>query len=301
MSNAKEIQLEVDIEEAGTRLDVFIANLVPELSRTRVQQLIALVNGKEAKKSYKLKYGDEVSVQIPEARPLELEAEDIPLQIPYEDENMLIVNKPAGMLTHPTSIEREHTLVNALLYHCKGKLSGINGVMRPGIVHRLDRDTSGLLMIAKNDFAHASLSEQIKTRAAKRYYLAFVEGNLKEDFGTINQPIDRHPTQKHKMAVVEGGKPSITHWKVLKRCKDSTYAEMALETGRTHQIRVHLAYIHHPIVSDPVYGLKSSKYNLHGQALQAYKLSFLKPGTDERVTVEIEPDEDIKKLLRICQ
>ncbi|OGI00269.1 MAG: hypothetical protein A2Y25_01410 [Candidatus Melainabacteria bacterium GWF2_37_15] len=301
MTNAREIRLEVDIDEVGTRLDVFVARIVPELSRTRVQQLNPLVNSKPAKNSYKLKYGDEVCVEIPEARPLELEAENILLHIPYEDDNMLVVNKPAGMLTHPTSIEREHTLVNALLHHCKGNLSGINGIMRPGIVHRLDRDTSGLLMIAKNDFAHAFLSEQIKTRTAKRYYLAFVEGNLKEDFGTINQPIDRHPTQKHKMAVVEGGKPSITHWKVLKRCKDSTYAEMALETGRTHQIRIHLSYIHHPIVGDPVYGLKTSKYNLHGQALQAYKLSFLKPGTEERVTIEIEPDEDIKKLLRLCQ
>jgi len=301
MPNQRQIKLEVDIEEAGTRLDVFVAGLVPELSRSRVQQLNAFVNGKAAKNSYKLKYGDEVYIEIPEARPLELEAEDIPLDIRYEDENMLVVNKPAGMLTHPTSIEREHTLVSALLFHCKGNLSGINGVLRPGIVHRLDRDTSGLLMIAKNDFAHAHLSEQIRTKTAKRCYLAFVQGVVKDDSGTIDLPIDRHPAQKHKMAVVESGKPSVTHWKVLKRCKDMTYVEMSLETGRTHQIRVHFSHMHHPIVGDPVYGQKSSKYNLHGQALQAYKLSFKKPGTDETITVEIEPDDDIRKLIRVCQ
>ncbi len=299
MSNAKQIKLEVDIEEAGTRLDVFVARLVPELSRSRVQQLNAFINGKAAKNSYKLKYGDEVYIEIPEARPLEMEAEDIPLDIKYEDENMLVVNKPAGMLTHPTSIEREHTLVNTLLFYCKDNLSGINGVLRPGIVHRLDRDTSGLLMIAKNDFAHAHLSEQIKAKTARRCYLAFVQGILKEDSGTVNQPINRHPTQKHKMAVVEGGKPSITHWQVLKRCKDMTYMEMSLETGRTHQIRVHFSYIHHPIIGDPLYGTKNQKCNLQGQALQAYKLSFKKPGSDETLTIEIEPDDDIEKLIRI--
>lgn len=299
MSSSRQIKLDVDIDEVSTRLDVFIANLVPELSRSRVQQLNILVNGKPSKNSYKLKYGDEVSVEVPEARPLELDAEDIPLDIRYEDDNMLIVNKPTGMLTHPTSIEKEHTLVNALLHHCKDNLSGINGVMRPGIVHRLDRDTSGLLMIAKNDFAHASLSDQIKTRTTKRSYLTVVEGILKEDSGTIDKPIDRHPTQKHKMAVVEGGKPSISHWKVLERFKENTYVEVSLQTGRTHQIRVHFASINHPVVGDPVYGVKKSKIKLNGQALQAYKLSFLKPGTEERITVEIEPDEDIKKLLRI--
>lgn len=301
MSESKQINLEVDIEEAGERLDVFISRLVPELSRSRVQQLEPLVNCKPAKNSYKLKVGDEVSVEIPEARPLELEAQHIPLDIRYEDDNMLVVNKPAGMLTHPTSIERENTLVNAILAYCKGGLSGINGVMRPGIVHRLDRDTSGLLMIAKNDFAHNHLSGQIKTRSAKRCYIAIVQGVLKDDKGTVDLPIDRHLSQKHKMAVVEGGKPSVTHWKVLERFKDKTYVEMSLDTGRTHQIRVHFSNMNHPIIGDQLYGAKPAKVKTTGQALQAYKLSFIKPGTDERITIELEPDKDIKKLLFVEQ
>ncbi len=300
MSNIKHIKLEAETEETGLRLDVFIAGLVPGFSRARAQQLNALVNGKPSKNSYKLKYGDEVLIEIPEARPLELQAEDIALDIQYEDENMLVVNKPAGMLTHPTSLEREHTLVNALLFYCKGNLSGINGIMRPGIVHRLDRDTSGLLMVAKNDFAHAELSGQIKAKTAKRCYLAFVEGVLKNDSGIINLPIDRHPVQKHKMAVAEGGKPSTTRWRVLKTCPKSTFVEAELETGRTHQIRVHFAHINHPVVGDSVYGRKSTKVNIKGQALQAYKLSFTKPGTNRSITVEIGPDEDIGKLLRLC-
>ncbi len=214
MNSAREIRLEADIEETGMRLDVFIVRLVPEFSRSRAQQLIkedqnVLVNDKTSKNSYKLKYGDEILINVPEAKPLELPAENIPLDIRYEDDDMLVVNKPSGMLTHPTSVEREHTLVNALLCYCDGNLSGINGVMRPGIVHRLDRETSGLLMIAKNDFAHKFLSDQIRTRTAKRYYLAMLEGVLKENSGTIDLPIDRHPTQKHKMAVVEGGKKSV--------------------------------------------------------------------------------------------
>ncbi len=185
---SRSINLEVDMEEAGSRLDVYASNLVPELTRTRIQQLIksgesVLVNGKSSKNSYKLKYGDEVVITIPEARPLELEAENIPLDIRYEDKDMLVVNKPAGLLTHPTSIEREHTLVNALLFHCKGNLSGINGIMRPGILHRLDRDTSGLLMVAKNDFAHQFLSDQIKNKTAKRQYLAVVHGVIGDNEG----------------------------------------------------------------------------------------------------------------------
>ncbi len=304
MTENRLIRLEVDLEEAGTRLDTFIARLVPEFSRARVQQLIkfeenVLINGRSSKNSYRLKEGDEVFIQVPKAKPLELPAENIPLDIRYEDKDMLVVDKPAGMLTHPTSIEREHTLVNALLYHCNGNLSGINGIMRPGILHRLDRETSGLLMIAKNDFAHRFLSEQIKTRTAKRYYLAVVQGIIKDNSGTIDMPIDRHPSQRHKMAVLEGGKPAITHWKVLERFKKNTFIEVSLQTGRTHQIRVHFSYINHPITGDPVYGGKISRINLKGQALQAYKLSFPKPSTKEIVTVEIQPDEDIRKLLNI--
>ena len=300
---SKLINLEVDLEEAGSRLDVFVANLVPELTRTRVQQLIkseeaVLVNGKISKNSYKLKYGDEVCIKIPEAKPLELEAENIPLDIRYEDENMLVVNKPAGMLTHPTSIERQHTLVNALLWHCKGNLSGINGIMRPGILHRLDRDTSGLLMIAKNDFAHQFLSGQIQTKTARRQYLAIVHGVINKDEGTIDAPIDRHPTQRHKMGIVEGGKHAVTHWKVIERFEKFTFVEATLETGRTHQIRVHFSNINHPVAGDPLYGGDNLKIKLKGQALQAYRLSFFRPADQKQMVIEIEPDEDIQKLLK---
>ena len=239
--------------------------------------------------------------QIPEAKPLELEPENIPLDIPFEDENMLVVNKPTGMLTHPTSIQKTGTLVNALLYYCDGNLSGINGVMRPGILHRLDKDTSGLLMIAKNDYAHQFLSEQIKNKTAIRQYLAVLHGILADDTGTINAPIDRNPSQKHKMAVVEGGKRAVTHWKVLERFDKFTLIEATLETGRTHQIRVHFSYIHHPVVGDPLYGGTNINIKLNGQALQAYRLSFISPTTKERMVIEIEPDDDIKKLVRVLK
>lgn len=298
------IKLDVDMNEAETRLDIFLAKLIPYLSRTRIQQLIKesdhiLVNDKNAKSSYNLKYSDKITVKFPELKTLELEAENIPLDIRYEDNNMLVVNKPKGMLTHPTSIEKNHTLVNALLYHCSGNLSGINGIMRPGILHRLDRDTSGLLMIAKNDYAHQFLSEQIKEKTAKRQYLAIVHGIIKEDSGTINAPIDRSPLQRHKMAVVEGGRNSVTHWKILEKFDKFTLIEATLETGRTHQIRVHFSYIHHPVAGDPLYGGDNIKVKLHGQALQAYKLSFINPSSKERMNIEIEIDDDIKKLIRI--
>lgn len=302
----KIVKFDIDIEESGLRLDLFLSEFMPEMSRTRVQQLIkdenaVLINEHTSKSSYKLKYGDEIIIKIPKARPLELEAENIPLSICFEDENMLVVNKPSGMLTHPTSIEREHTLVNALLYHCKDNLSGINGVMRPGILHRLDRDTSGLLMIAKNDYAHRFLSQQIKTKEAKRQYLAILIGKIKDDTGTINKPIDRHPTQRHKMGIVENGKHAITHWKVLERFDKFTYIEATLDTGRTHQIRVHFSDMHHPVAGDPLYGGDKLKINLNGQALQAYRLSFINPTSKERMCVEIDPDEDIQKMLRILR
>ena len=299
---SKLINLEVDLEEAGKRLDIFVADLVPELTRTRVQQLIkdeeaVYVNGKPSKNAYKLRYGDEVSIKIPEAKPLEMQSENIPLDVRYEDEDMLVVNKPSGMLTHPTSVEREHTLVNALLFHCKGNLSGINGIMRPGILHRLDRDTSGLLMIAKNDFAHQFLSEQIRTKTAIRQYLAVLLGVLPKDEGLVDAPIDRHLTQRHKMGVVEGGKPAITRWKVLERFEKFTFIEATLSTGRTHQIRVHFSHINHPVAGDPLYGGENIKVKPKGQALQAYKLSFFRPSDKALTVIELEPDDDIKKML----
>jgi len=306
MNNDKTIKFFADIDDAGSRLDVFLTKVIPNMTRSRIQQLIQesgsiTVNGRGSKSSCKVKTGDEIVVNVPDAKPLELEAENIPLDIRYEDENMLVVNKPTGMLTHPTSIEREHTLVNALLYHCHGDLSGINGIMRPGIVHRLDRDTSGLLMIAKNDFAHQFLSDQIRNKTARRQYLAVVHGNINEDTGTINKPIDRHPTQRHKMGIVEGGKPAVTHWKVLERFDKFTLVEATLETGRTHQIRVHFSSINHPVAGDPLYGGDNIKINLHGQALQAYRLTFTNPANNEIMTIEIEPDEELKKLIRILR
>ena len=310
INTSKAYKLEIDIEDVGKRLDILLSDVlnqnVETYSRTRIQQLIkdetsVLVNEKASKNSYKLKFGDEVSIIIPEAKPLELEEENIPLHIVFEDENMLVVNKPTGMLTHPTSIEREHTLVNALLYYCKGGLSGINGIMRPGILHRLDRDTSGLLMIAKNDYAHQFLSEQVKSKTAIRQYLTIVHGSIKADTGVIEAPIDRHPTQRHKMGIVKGGKPSVTQWRVLERFNDFTFLEATLQTGRTHQIRVHFSSKGHPVAGDNLYGGTISNINLNGQTLQAYRLSFISPTTKERVQLEIERDNDIVKLLNILR
>ena len=300
------IKLDVEPEETSSRLDVYIAGLMPELSRSRIQQLIkepdaVLVNNKPSKSSYKLKYCDEIIIKIPDPRSLELEAENIPLDVAYEDDSMLVINKPKGMLTHPTSVERTGTLVNALLYYCKGKLSGINGIMRPGIVHRLDKDTSGLLMIAKNDYAHKFLTEQVKNKSAVRQYLAVIIGNIKESSGTVDAPIGRNPVNRLKMAVIEGGRNAVTHWKVLERFDKFTLIEATLETGRTHQIRVHFSYIYHPVAGDPLYGCDKININLNGQALQAYKLSFVSPEGNKPVKLEIEPHEDIKKLVRILK
>jgi len=305
-ADKKLINIEADLEDEGSRLDVFVAGFVPELTRTRVQQLIksessVLVNKKPSKNSYRLKVGDEIVITIPDAKPLELSEENIPLDVRYEDEDMLVVNKPSGMLTHPTSLEREGTLVNALLYYCKGKLSGINGIMRPGILHRLDRDTSGLLMIAKNDFAHQFLSEQIRTKTAIRQYLTILHGTFQEDEGKIEKPIGRHPAQKHKMGVVEDGKPALTYWKVLERFEKFTFIEATLATGRTHQIRVHFSSINRPVAGDGLYGGDSLKIKLNGQALQAYRLSFTKPSDKTRMVIEIPPDEEICKLLKFLR
>lgn len=300
------IKIDIDIDDVGKRLDLFLSDLIANTSRTRIQQLIAeddcvLVNKKVCKSSYKLKYADEIMVRFPEAKPLELEAENIPLDVRFEDENMLVINKPTGMLTHPTTIEKNNTLVNALLYYCEGRLSGINGIMRPGILHRLDRDTSGLLMIAKNDYAHQFLSAQIRTKEAKRQYLAILLGHLKTDTGTITGDIDRHPIQRYKMWVVPGGKPATTHWKVLEKFEKFCLIEATLDTGRTHQIRVHFSYNNHPVAGDPLYGGDKINIKSNGQALQAYRLSFVNPASKERMTIEIEPDDDIKKLIRVLK
>ena len=301
----QKIILIVEPHEAGRRLDVYLSDALEGFSRSYIQNLIkkgcVRINDKEQKASYKLKIADSVEVEIPDAQPLELKAQNIPLDIRYEDDNMLVVNKPSGMLTHPTSVQKEDTLVNALLYYCHDNLSGINGIMRAGILHRLDKNTSGLLMIAKNDYAHNFLAQQIKDKSAIRQYLTVVHGVLKDDEGTINAPIGRHPLHREKMGVVDDGKRAVSHYKVLERFKNFTYVEMTLETGRTHQIRVHMSYIKHPILGDSVYGGGFANMKLNEQVLQAYKLTFLPPGDNIQKVIELEPDDELKKVLKILR
>ena len=301
----QKIILIVEPHEAGRRLDVYLSDALEGFSRSYIQNLIkkgcVRINDKEQKASYKLKIADSVEVEIPDAQPHELKAQNIPLDIRNEDCNMLVVNKPSGMLTHPTSVQKEDTLVNALLYYCHDNLSGINGIMRPGILHRLDKNTSGLLMIAKNDYAHNFLAQQIKDKSAIRQYLTVVHGVLKDDEGTINAPIGRHPLHREKMGVVDDGKRAVSHYKVLERFKNFTYVEMTLETGRTHQIRVHMSYIKHPILGDSVYGGGFANMKLNEQVLQAYKLTFLSPGDNIQKVIELEPDDELKKDLKLLR
>jgi len=276
-------------EEEGQRIDVYLSNQVEELSRSHIQKLIekenVLVNQKPVKPSYKLKEEDEIVLKIPLPENLKIEPENIPVDIVYEDEHLIVVNKPQGMVVHPAPGNFSGTLVNALLYHCKN-LSGINGVFRPGIVHRIDKDTSGLLVVAKSDRAHLGLAEQIKNKNVTRKYIALVEGNIKDEKGTVNAPIGRHPVDRKKMAVVKNGKEAITHYRVLERFGEYTLIEATLETGRTHQIRVHMAYIGYPVVGDPVYGRKKQRFNIKGQMLHAKVLGFIHPITNEYMEFE---------------
>lgn len=271
--------------DAGSRLDAFLALNLEGKTRSAVQKLMdqgkVLVNGKAGRKNDKVKPGDSIRVEIPEPEPLELLPQDIPLDIVYEDEHLLVVNKPKGMVVHPAPGNPDGTLVNALLYHCGQSLSGINGVIRPGIVHRIDKDTSGLLMVAKNDLAHQSLAAQIAAHTFTRMYNTVVYGNLKTDEGTISAPIARHPTDRKKMAVVPGGREAVTHYQALERLPGFTLVECRLETGRTHQIRVHMAHIGHPVAGDPVYGPKKCITSLNGQCLHARLLGFVHPATGE--------------------
>lgn len=272
--------------ENGIRLDKFISVADVGLSRSAAVNLIensgVTVNEKQVDKKHRLSAGDVVVLQIPDPVPYEAKAENIPLDIVYEDDYLLVVNKPKGMVVHPAAGNYDGTLVNALLYHCGESLSGINGVLRPGIVHRIDKDTSGLLIVAKNDFAHAHLAKQIKDHSFTREYEAVVFGNLKNDEGTVDAPIGRNPNDRKKMCVTtKNSKNAVTHYSVIRRYKGYTHIKCILETGRTHQIRVHMAYLGHPVAGDVVYGVKNEKVAFTGQCLHARKIGFVHPKTEE--------------------
>lgn len=295
----------VSEEEEGVRLDVFTREQFDDLSRSYIQKLIKdqliLVNGKAEKSKYLVSTGDEIEIQIPPAVELDVKPQAIPLEIVYEDDDLLIANKPKGMVVHPAPGNYENTLVNALMHHCKGNLSSINGVIRPGIVHRIDKDTSGLLMVAKNNEAHRSLAAQLREHTITRRYHALVMGNIKENQATIDAPIARHPVDRLKMTVIDGGRDAITHFKVLERFFDYSYIEARLETGRTHQIRVHLSYIQHPLLGDDLYGGKTSKFNLQGQSLHAKTLGFQHPVKGEYMEFEAPLPAYFTKLLEVLR
>ena len=272
----------VDETKAGDRMDRFLCEQEPEITRSRFQKLLkdglVSLNGKPAKASARLNTGDLVEVVYPDPEPLEILPENIPLSILYEDEDILVVDKPRGMVVHPAAGHSSGTLVNAVMYHCGDSLSGINGVMRPGIVHRIDKDTSGSLLICKTDAAHNSIAQQLAVHSIRRIYHAVASGHFKDPEGTVDAPIGRHPTDRKKMAVNHAnGKPAVTHYKVMEELKGASFIECRLETGRTHQIRVHMKSIGHPLLGDPVYGPVKDPYHLNGQALHAKILGFVHP------------------------
>ena len=302
--NDKDLHLQVDPENAGTRIDVFLTRQIAELSRNRIQSLIedgsVFVNQKNIKANYKLNASDQIDLLIPEPKEAQILPENIPLDILYEDADVLIVNKPKGMVVHPAPGHYEHTLVNAVMYHCKDQLSGINGVLRPGIVHRIDQDTTGALIICKNDIAHNDIAEQLKVHSITRKYYAIVQGVIKEDSGTIDAPIGRHPVDRKKMAInYKNGKHAVTHYKVLQRFSKYTYIECSLETGRTHQIRVHMANIHHPLLGDKIYNTNPCPYRLEGQTLHAGIIGFIHPSTKKYVEFQAPLPAYFQKLLNI--
>lgn len=285
------------------RIDKCMSMLVDSLSRSYIQKLIkenaVLVNGEPVKSSYRVKTDDDVAFRLPRAVEPDILPENIPLEILYEDADVIVVNKPKGMVVHPAAGHYSGTLVNALMYHCGSELSGINGVMRPGIVHRIDRDTTGSLIVCKNDRAHASIAEQLKVHSVNRRYRAICQGVLSEDEGTVDKPIGRHHTDRKKMAVDENGKTAVTHYRVLQRFDKYTYIECELETGRTHQIRVHMASIGHPLLGDEVYSNQTSPYRLTGQTLHAMTLGFQHPSTGEYVEINAPLPEYFRHLLKI--
>lgn len=294
------MKLIIDELTDNIRIDTYLADYMQDFSRSKIQSEIkkgsVLVNSKTVKPSYSVKEGDEIVFEIPETT-IKIEPENIPLDIVWEDENMLVVNKPSGMLTHPTTIETTGTLVNALLFKYGENLSDVNGEFRRGILHRLDRNTSGMIMVAKNNKTHEYLVEKMKQGEMTKKYLAVVKGVIEEDEFTINKPIGRKPNQPHKMAIVEGGKESISKIKVLERFKDAILIEVHLITGRTHQIRVHLSSIGHPVYNDTLYGFGKMKIKTEEQVLESYKLSFPHPFDGKIISLEIKPDDKIEKVL----
>ena len=293
----------IEEEHTGLRIDKFLAESLPDLSRSYIQKLIkdgqVTVSSKPVKANYKVNAGDELKLEEPELKEPDIVAENIPLDVLYEDSDLLIVNKPKGMVVHPSAGHYSGTLVNALMYYCKEDLSGINGVMRPGIVHRIDMDTTGSLLVCKNDFTHNDIAEQLKTHSITRVYHAIVHGVIKEDFGTVDAPIGRHPVDRKKMSINHAnGKEAVTHYKVLERFANYTYIECRLETGRTHQIRVHMASLQHPLLGDAVYGPAKCPYKLQGQTLHAKTIGICHPRTKEYLEIEAPLPEYFTDLLK---
>lgn len=291
-----------EAQDTGRRIDVYLNEMLDDLSRSALQKLIEkneiMVNQKAINKNYKLREGDEISVNIPEPESIDILPEDIPLDILYEDKDLIVVNKPQNMVVHPAPGHYSGTLVNALMYHCGDNLSGINGVLRPGIVHRIDKDTSGVLVAAKSEAAHRGLTEQLAAHSMKRIYNAIVYNSFKEDEGTVDKMLARSPQDRKKITVVaKGGRNAVTHYRVMQRMGNFTLLELQLETGRTHQIRVHMSHIGHPLLGDPVYGPKKQPYNLLGQVLHARVLGFVHPVTGEYMEFETKLPDYFEKLI----
>lgn len=293
---------DVEENEGSLRIDNFLTNNFPEFTRSYLKKLITedfiYVNGLTVKPSYNVKPGDEISGTIPDPKDIEIKAVDIPLDILYEDDDVIVINKPKGMVIHPASGHYDDTLVNALMFHCRDHLSGINGDLRPGIVHRIDKDTTGSIIACKTNAAHISISKQLKDHTIKRKYLAIVRGNFENNEGTIDKPIGRDPNNRIKMAVnYKNGKDAVTHYRVIEQFKDFAYIECVLETGRTHQIRVHMADAGHPLLGDPLYGGRGSDFSLQGQTLHAMTLGFVHPRTNEYIEINAPLPDYFKELL----